>query len=94
MTVKELANAFGLNVNEFAIISGYSRQGLYDVIENNKPINNVRFNAFLNHLQLLSNAINEQDIAQARIEKNMRDELIKQLRGKNDYERNRSKEQN
>lgn len=87
MTVKELANAFGLNVNEFAGVSGYSKQGLYDVIENNKPINDVRFNAFLNHLQLLSNAINEQDIAQARIEKNMRDKLIKQLRSENNYDR-------
>ncbi len=81
MTVKELANAFGLKVNEFVSISGYSKQGLYDVIENNKSINNVRFNAFLDHLQLYSDAIHSQDIAQARIEKNEREKLIRELKG-------------
>lgn len=86
MTVKELAKAFSLKVNEFASISGYSRQGLYDVIENEKQINNVRFNAFLDHLQLCSDAIHEQDIAQARIEKNVRDKLIKQLRSVNEHD--------
>lgn len=86
MTVNELAKAFGLKVNEFASISGYSRQGLYDVIENNRPINSVRFNAFIDHLQLYSNAIHEQDIAQARIEKNVRDKLIEQLRSVNEHD--------
>lgn len=86
MTVKELANAFGLTVNEFASVSGYSKQGLYNVIENEKPINNVRFNAFLNSLQLYSDAIHEQDIAQARIEKNVRDKMIKQLRSVNEHD--------
>jgi len=86
MTVKELANAFGMNVNEFASISGYSRQGLYDVIENNKPVNMVRFNAFIDHLQLCSDSIHGQDIAQARIEKNVRDKLIEQLRSVNEHD--------
>lgn len=86
MTVNELAKAFGLKVIEFASISGYSRQGLYDVIENNRPVNSVRFNAFIDHLQLYSNAIHEQDIAQARIEKNVRDKLIEQLRSVNEHD--------
>ena len=86
MTVKELAKAFGLKVNEFAFISGYSRQGLYDVVETNKPVNSVRFNAFIDHLQLYSNDIYERDIAQARIEKKVRDKLIEQLRKENENE--------
>lgn len=86
MTVKELAKAFGLKVGEFASVSGYSRQGLYDVVENNKPVNSVRFNAFIDHLQLYSNVIHEQNIAQARIEKNVRDKLIEQLRSENEHD--------
>lgn len=86
MTVKELAKAFGLKVDEFASVSGYSRQGLYNVVENNKPVNSVRFNAFIDHLQLYSNVIHEQDISQARIEKNVRDKLIEQLRKENEHD--------
>lgn len=80
MTVKEIAKSFGLKVNELASISGYSKQGLYDVIEDRNNINIKRFNAFLDHLQFISDSIHEQDIAQARIEKNERDNLIKELK--------------
>ena len=80
MTVKELANAFGLRVNVFASYSGYSKQGLYDVVESNKPINSVRFNAFIDHLQLYSDALCERDIAQALNNKIMREKLIEQLK--------------
>lgn len=81
MTVKQLAKTFGLKVNEFASISGYSKQALYNIIEKGEAVNNVRFNSFIDHLQLYSNVIHEQDIAQARIEKNERDKLIEQLKG-------------
>lgn len=87
MTVKQLANSFGLKVGEFASVSGYSKQGLYDIIENGQTnVNKVRFNSFLDHLQLLSDSIHERDIAQVRIEKNERDRLIEQLRKENEYD--------
>ncbi len=87
MTVKQLANSFGLKVGEFASVSGYSKQGLYDIIENGQTkVNKVRFKSFLDHLQLLSDSIHERDIAQARIEKNERDRLIEQLRKENEYD--------
>lgn len=40
----------------------------------------------LDHLQLYSDAIHEQDIAQTRIEKHVRDKLIKQLRSVNEHD--------
>ena len=80
MTVKELAKAFGISVGQLVTISGYSKQGLYDVMAGNNKSNENRFNAFLDHLQLISNGIHEHDIAQARIEKNIRDKMIAELK--------------
>lgn len=79
MTVKELAKAFRMDINTLSSISGYSRQGLYDVITG-KNANKKRFNAFLDHLQFISNSFHEQDIAQARIDKNIRDKMISELK--------------
>ena len=80
VTVKKLANSFGLKVSEFATLSGYSRQGLYDLIESNKNANTIRFNAFISHIELVSEEIYQQDLAQATIEKNDRKKLINELR--------------
>ena len=80
MTVKELAKAFGISVGQLVTISGYSKQGLYDVMAGKNNTNKNRFNAFLEHLQFVSNSIHEQDIAQARIEKNIRDKMIAELK--------------
>lgn len=54
MTVKEVAKAFDMSINQLAMISGYSRQGLYDVIEGNGNKNANRFNAFIDHLSFIS----------------------------------------
>lgn len=80
VTVKKLANSFGLKVSEFATLSGYSRQGLYDLIERNKNANTSRFNAFISHIELVGEEIYQQDLTQAKIEKNERMRLINQLR--------------
>lgn len=80
MTVKELAKAFRMNINMLSSISGYSRQGLYYVITGKNKANKKRFNAFLDHLQFISNSFHEQDIAQARIDKNIRDKMIAELK--------------
>ena len=80
MTVKELSKAFGISVGQLVTISGYSKQGLYDVMAGKNNTNKNRFNAFLEHLQFVSNSIHEQDIAQARIEKNIRDKMIAELK--------------
>lgn len=81
MTVKEIAKSFGMSVNQLAMISGYSRQGLYDVIEGNVNRNNNRFEAFVDHLHFISASIYEQDIAEARIQLNTRTKILEQLKG-------------
>lgn len=81
MTVKELANIFGMSVNQLAEISGYSRQGLYDVIERKCNRNPNRFNSFIDHLNFISKSIHEQDIAEARIQLNLRTKTLEQLKG-------------
>ena len=79
VTVKKLANSFGLKVSEFATISGYSRQGLYNLIESEKIGNPNRFCAFIHHLELFSEEIYKQDLAQAEIKKNERKKFIDEL---------------
>lgn len=80
MTVKEVANIFGMSVTQLAIISGYSRQGLYDVIERKNIGNTHRFEAFIDHLHYISHSIHEQDIAEARIQLNLRTKVLEQLK--------------
>lgn len=80
VTVKKLASSFGLKVSEFATLSGYSRQGLYDLIESNKNINTIRFNAFISHIELVSEEIYQQDLSQSKIERNERNKFINELR--------------
>ena len=80
MKVKELAKAFGMSVEQIVSISGYSKQGLYDVLERKRNINSNRFNSFLDHLQFISHSIHEQDIAEARIQLNNRAKILEQLK--------------
>lgn len=83
ITVKEIANAFGMSINQLVGISGYSRQGLYNVVEQKKDINvnENRLNAFIDHLALISESIHEQDISEARIQLVKRSKLLEELRG-------------
>ncbi len=39
MTVRDIAKTFGVNVNQMSSISGYSRQGLYNLINGKTKIN-------------------------------------------------------
>lgn len=80
MTVKEIANTFGMSVTKLAVISGYSRQGLYDVIEGKCNRNTDRFESFIDHLHFISMRILEQDIAEARIQLNLRTKALEQLK--------------
>ena len=80
VTVRKLANSFRLKVSEFSTLSGYSRQGLYDLIESKKNVNTSRFNAFISHIELVSEEIYQQNLTQAKIEKNERMKLINELK--------------
>ena len=80
MTVKEVAKAFDMSVNQLVMISGYTRQGLYDVIgrKGGKKVN--RFNAFIDHLSIISKSKYQQDIAEAIIQANTRDKILEILK--------------
>ena len=83
MTNKELAKAFGVNVGELCGIIGYTRQGLHEQISKHKKT--IRFDAALDHLQFISDKQYEEDIAQARIKKNIRNKMIAELKERDTY---------
>lgn len=80
MKVKEIAKLFGMNVDTLVSISGYSKQGLYDVIENKYNRDNKRFNEFIELMQFISMHIYKEDIAEAKIQYNLRKKLLEQLK--------------
>lgn len=80
MQVRDLAKVFKLKVGEFVIVSGYTRQGLYQVLERENKRNKPRYNAFISHLEFLNEHMYQKDVAQARIEKNERDKAIEYLK--------------
>lgn len=80
MTVKELAKNFEISINQLIMISGYSKQGLYDVLNDKVNRNDRRFNAFLEHLHFISKSMYEQDLAEARIQLNTRNKCLEQLK--------------
>ena len=80
MKVKEIAKLFGMNVDTLVSISGYSKQGLYDVIENKYNRDNKRFNEFIELMQFISMHIFAEDKAEAKIQYNLRKKLLEQLK--------------
>lgn len=81
MKVKEVAKAFGMNVNNFAVMCKCSRQTLYNAIECKYPVNGIRFNALLDRLQVISDDTYANDILNAMDNKAARDTIIQKLRG-------------
>lgn len=82
MDVKVLASAFGMKIYEFAKVVGYSRQGLYDLIDTSKKHNKTRYDAFVSHLELLNDAMYESDIKIALDKQKARNDIISQLKGR------------
>lgn len=80
MQVRDLAKVFKLKVGEFVNISGYTRQGLHQVLDRENKRNKPRYNAFIAQLELINMKMYEEDLAQARIEKNNRDKAIEYLK--------------
>lgn len=80
MTLRDLAKTFNMNIEQLTIASGYSRQYLYNLLSGKTNIHKKRFNSFLDHLNFISNAQYEEDIAQAMIEKNKRENALNELK--------------
>ncbi len=79
MTVRDIAKTFGMDVNQLSSISGYSKQGLYNLVNSKTKVNKKRFTVFLEHLRFISNSQYEQDIAQAEIKKRKREKMLREM---------------
>ncbi len=79
MTVRDIAKTFGMDVNQLSSISGYSKQGLYNLVNSKTKVNKKRFTVFLEHLRFISNSRYEQDIAQAEIKKRKREKMLREM---------------
>lgn len=80
LTIKEIAKSFGMNVDTLVSLSGYSKQELYDVVKNKCNRDEKRFDAFIEHLSFVSTHIYKEDIAEAKIQYNLRKKLLEQLK--------------
>ncbi len=80
MKVSEVEKAFGMSVKKLSSVSGYSRQGLHDVIGNRVNRNEKRFSAFLNNLETTSRSMINKDIAKAKVQFFIRKKMIEELR--------------
>ncbi len=79
MTVRDIAKTFGMDVNQLSSISGYSKQGLYNLVNGKTKVNKKRFTSFLEHLRVISNSQYEQAIAQAKIKKKKREKMLREM---------------
>ena len=80
MTLKEIAKAFRLNVDEFAGLLGYTKQALYYITKNKTGINKGRFNSALDYLEVLSKDMHQLDIDEANLQRLIRQHAIEELR--------------
>ena len=79
MTVRDIAKTFGMDVNQLSSISGYSKQGLYNLVNSKTKVNKKRFTVFLEHLRFISNSQYGQDIAQAEIKNRKREKMLREM---------------
>lgn len=77
MTVSELAKTFGLSVNQLSEMTGYTRQGLYNLVKTGKKT--FRSKTLINELYAYTDSQYRQDIEKAEQTKNDRLILITSL---------------
>lgn len=80
MTLKELAKAFNITIGDLAVVMGYTKQSLYDIVSRKNRTNKRRLYASLEHLQAISESQYQEDLAEARIQKNIREKGIEWLK--------------
>jgi hypothetical protein len=80
MTLNKLAKAFGVTIGDLASVMGYTRQGLYDLVKCKNNTNKRRLYAALELLQDISDSHYKEDLAEARIQKNIREKGIEWLK--------------
>lgn len=82
MTVSELAKRFGIKVNDLAKMTGYTRQGLNNLVKTGKKT--FRSKTLINELYAYTDSQYRQDIEKAEQTKNDRLLLITSLKKKFD----------
>lgn len=82
MTVSELAKQFGVKVNDLAEMTGYTRQGLNNLVKTGKKT--FRSKTLINELYAYTDSQYRQDIEKAEQTKNDRLFLITSLKKKFD----------
>jgi len=80
MTLRKLAKAYSTTVEGLAGVMGYTRQALYDIVNGKGNTNKRRLYAALERLQDISDSHYSEDLAEARIQKNIREKGIEWLR--------------
>lgn len=79
MTLKELAQMYGMSVAELCKRSGYTRQGLNRILRSDKVTYPGRFRAALVHLLILSNNIEQAEIEKAQERSRNRFDVLDRL---------------
>mgnify|MGYP005907247203 FL=1 len=79
MTLKELAQMYGMSVAELCERSGYTRQGLNRILRSDKVTYPGRFRAALLHLLVVSKNIAEEEAAKAKERDRLRFEALDKL---------------
>lgn len=80
ITPKELANAFDMKVLDFARMTGYSKQGIYQMLEKSNGVCTPRLSSTINLLELKSDKIYENDVEIALEKQRKREFAIKCLK--------------
>lgn len=79
MTLKELAQMYGMSVAELCERSGYTRQGLNRILRSDKVAYPGKFRNALLHLTILSKNIAEEETAKAEERDRLRFEALDKL---------------
>jgi len=80
MTVDELKQAFHIQTKDIAEITGYTRQGLWSLLNKKSGIKKERFERALINLRIKSYDIYENDIKLAKKTKAEREECLSKLK--------------
>lgn len=79
MTLKELAQMYGMSVVELCKRSGYTRQGFNRILRSDKVAYPGKFRNALYHLAIVSKNIAEEEAAKAKERDSMRFEALDKL---------------
>lgn len=75
--LKQIAKSFNMSVSQFAKKTGYTRQALYQALENG--VCSTRLNATIDMLKMISDTMYNAELEKVQLDKKERDEQIKAI---------------